>query len=150
MLASEICFMLLEHLARAAASRTFWTAGTSRPIRIAMMAITTSSSISVNAGRERARSMDLPQKRKQSETKPDNERKNEPTSPPRWAVHRGIAVSGTHQALSAALGAAVAHLDLGRGRGKELPEGRESADDRGLSHRGALRGAPPENFHSAL
>jgi hypothetical protein len=34
---------------RAAASRTFWTAGSKRPIRIAMMAITTNSSISVNA-----------------------------------------------------------------------------------------------------
>ena len=39
------------HWARAAASRTFWTAGRSRPIRMAMMAITTSSSISVNADR---------------------------------------------------------------------------------------------------
>src|SRR6266496_1922769 len=36
---------------RAAASRTFWTAGNSRPIRIAMIAITTKSSISVNAER---------------------------------------------------------------------------------------------------
>src|SRR5262249_39277070 len=34
---------------RLAASRTFWTAGNSRPMRIAMMAMTTSSSISVNA-----------------------------------------------------------------------------------------------------
>ena len=39
---------------RAAASRTFWTAGSSRPMRIAMMAMTTSSSISVNARRGRA------------------------------------------------------------------------------------------------
>src|SRR5262245_14498808 len=38
---------------RAAASRTFWTAGRSRPIRIAMMAMTTSSSISVKAQRGR-------------------------------------------------------------------------------------------------
>src|SRR5437764_7489911 len=44
--------MLFWHLARAAASRTFWTAGSSRPIRIAMMAITTNSSMSVNARRE--------------------------------------------------------------------------------------------------
>ena len=35
----------------AAASRTFWTAGSSRPIRIAMMAMTTSSSIRVNPNR---------------------------------------------------------------------------------------------------
>src|SRR5262245_45793677 len=38
---------------RAAASRTFWTAGSRRPIRIAIIAITTSSSISVNADRPR-------------------------------------------------------------------------------------------------
>src|SRR5437763_11972449 len=48
---SAICLRLLEHFIRAAASRTFWTAGRSRPIKTAMMAITTSSSISVNAGR---------------------------------------------------------------------------------------------------
>src|SRR5262245_53323556 len=36
---------------RAAASRTFWTAGSSRPRSTAMMAMTTSSSISVNARR---------------------------------------------------------------------------------------------------
>ena len=36
---------------RAAASRTFCTAGSSRPIRIAMIAITTSSSIRVNPTR---------------------------------------------------------------------------------------------------
>src|SRR5205814_239754 len=36
---------------RAAASRTFWTAGSSRPMRMAMMAITTSNSISVKARR---------------------------------------------------------------------------------------------------
>ena len=37
------------HFDRAAASRTFCTAGRSRPIRMAMMAMTTSNSISVNA-----------------------------------------------------------------------------------------------------
>src|SRR5262249_55568964 len=46
-----ICLRLLLHLARLAASRTFWTAGSSRPIRIAMMAMTTSSSISVKPWR---------------------------------------------------------------------------------------------------
>ena len=45
------CFKLLPHCIRAAASRTFWTAGSSRPIRMAMIAITTRSSISVNADR---------------------------------------------------------------------------------------------------
>src|ERR1700722_618211 len=39
------------HWVRAAASRTFWTTGSSRPIRIAMMAITTSNSINVKAAR---------------------------------------------------------------------------------------------------
>ena len=34
---------------REAAARSFWTAGSNRPMRTAIMAITTSSSISVNA-----------------------------------------------------------------------------------------------------
>jgi hypothetical protein len=38
---------------RAAASRIFCTAGSNRPIRMAMMAMTTSNSISVNADRAR-------------------------------------------------------------------------------------------------
>src|SRR5438094_2226297 len=42
------CLRLFVHLVRAAASRTFCTAGRSRPMRMAMMAITTNSSISVN------------------------------------------------------------------------------------------------------
>src|SRR5262245_60841382 len=50
-IARPICLRLLLHFIRAAASRTFWTAGRSRPIRMAMMAITTSSSISVKARR---------------------------------------------------------------------------------------------------
>src|SRR5208337_1218020 len=41
------------HCVRLAASRTFCTAGKSSPIRIAMIAMTTSSSISVNAGLRR-------------------------------------------------------------------------------------------------
>jgi hypothetical protein len=47
MLPSESCLMLLLHDMRAAASRTFCTAGSSRPMRMAMMAMTTSNSISV-------------------------------------------------------------------------------------------------------
>src|SRR6516164_8472084 len=43
------CLRLFWHWARAAASRTFWTAGSKRPMRMAMMAITTNNSISVNA-----------------------------------------------------------------------------------------------------
>src|SRR6185295_16803803 len=46
-----ICFKLLEHVIRLAASRTFWTAGSKRPIRMAMMAMTTRSSISVKPRR---------------------------------------------------------------------------------------------------
>src|SRR5438067_881337 len=40
--------MLFWHFRRLAASRTFCTAGSSRPIKTAMMAITTRSSMSVN------------------------------------------------------------------------------------------------------
>jgi hypothetical protein len=40
---------LLLHVAFADASRTFCTAGNNKPIRIAMIAITTSNSISVKA-----------------------------------------------------------------------------------------------------
>ena len=50
-IARPICFRLFVHLIRAAASRTFCTAGSNRPIRIAMMAMTTSSSISVKPER---------------------------------------------------------------------------------------------------
>ena len=56
--ASPICFRLLAHLTQAAASRTFWTAGRSNPIRIAMIAITTSNSMSVNPRRRAAYDVD--------------------------------------------------------------------------------------------
>src|SRR5262245_10016237 len=49
------CLRLFWHFDRAAASRTFCTAGRSRPINTAMMAITTNSSISVKAERTRRR-----------------------------------------------------------------------------------------------
>src|SRR5262245_18039323 len=54
------CLMLLLQFMRAAASRTFWTAGSSRPMRMAMIAITTNSSISVKAERQRNRGMERP------------------------------------------------------------------------------------------
>src|SRR5437764_15439979 len=56
------CLRLFWHLARAAASRTFCTAGRSKPMSTAMMAMTTSSSISVNADRrgEDERTINLP------------------------------------------------------------------------------------------
>src|SRR5262245_4364732 len=46
-MASPICFRLLTHWERRAASRAACTAGSSRAIRTAMIAITTSSSIRV-------------------------------------------------------------------------------------------------------
>src|SRR2546423_11617165 len=52
-MARASCLRLFEHLVRAAASRTFWTAGRSRPMRMAMIAITTNNSISVKPGRGR-------------------------------------------------------------------------------------------------
>src|SRR3954468_14602879 len=48
--ARPICLRLLEHFIRLAASRIFCTAGSNRPMRMAMMAITTSNSIRVNPG----------------------------------------------------------------------------------------------------
>src|SRR6516165_3447043 len=45
------CLRLFWHFMRLAASRTFCTAGSSRPIKMAMMARTTNSSMSVNAYR---------------------------------------------------------------------------------------------------
>jgi hypothetical protein len=42
---------LLAQLMRAAAARTFWMAGSSRPTSTAMMAMTTNSSISVKPRR---------------------------------------------------------------------------------------------------
>src|SRR5262245_42451469 len=45
------CLRLFWHVERDAASRTFCTAGTSNPIKMATMAMTTSSSISVKAAR---------------------------------------------------------------------------------------------------
>src|SRR4051812_25028811 len=52
--------MLFWQLDRAAASRTFCTAGNSRPMRMAMIAITTSNSISVNADRRDERVTMIP------------------------------------------------------------------------------------------
>src|SRR5262245_1579999 len=54
-MARPSCFKLLVHWARRAASRADWTAGKSRAIRTAMMAITTSSSIRVKPRRASVR-----------------------------------------------------------------------------------------------
>src|SRR3954454_20293870 len=53
MTARPICFRLLTHCDRRAASRAACTAGNSSAIRTAMIAITTNNSIKVKAGRER-------------------------------------------------------------------------------------------------
>src|SRR5205823_2894957 len=57
-MARPSCFRLLTHWARRAASRAAWTAGSSRAISTAIIAITTNSSIRVKAraNRERDRS----------------------------------------------------------------------------------------------
>src|SRR5713101_6521458 len=52
-MASPSCFRLFWQFERLAASRTFCTAGSSRPIKITMIAMTTSNSISVKAMRRR-------------------------------------------------------------------------------------------------
>src|SRR5947209_3422282 len=62
-MARPSCFRLLTHWVRRAASRAAWTAGRSRAIRTAMMAITTRSSISVKPRAARVRKlMDAPLK----------------------------------------------------------------------------------------
>src|SRR5205085_10304396 len=62
--AIPICFRLFCELALAAASRTFWTAGRSKPTSTAMIAITTSNSMSVKPrqrfDKERYRGMHEP------------------------------------------------------------------------------------------
>src|SRR5262249_60700011 len=58
-----ICLRLFWHWLRAAASRTFCTAGNKRPMRTAMMAMTTRSSISVKPRRRKRVSMDHPPNR---------------------------------------------------------------------------------------
>src|SRR5262249_33826034 len=58
-----ICLRLLTHCERRAASRAAWTAGRSRAIRTAMMAITTSNSIRVKPRRLMGRpSLNLPER----------------------------------------------------------------------------------------
>src|SRR5215813_5764879 len=70
------CRLLLLWV-RWAASRTFWTAGSSSPMRMAIMAITTNSSMSVKAERQRGdeRMADLQgrkvKERKRKGTPPD-------------------------------------------------------------------------------
>jgi len=59
MTAAPSCFRLFVHWVRKADSRTFCTAGTSRPINTAMMPMTMSNSMSVNADRGRLRQVVL-------------------------------------------------------------------------------------------
>src|SRR5438094_2521780 len=51
-MAKPICLRLFLQESRLAASRIFWTAGSKRAISTPMIAITTSNSIRVNAGRD--------------------------------------------------------------------------------------------------
>src|SRR5215469_6023485 len=77
---------------RAAASRTFCTAGSSRPIRMAMIAITTSSSMRVKPQRRRKRAMRRPPKqvKRVNETTADKvRRKKEPALSPILLGHPG-------------------------------------------------------------
>src|SRR4051794_19105611 len=60
------CFKLFVHCERRAASRAAWTAGKSRAIRTAMMAMTTSNSIRVNPRRVRLMSLLHGQEKEQS------------------------------------------------------------------------------------
>src|SRR5262245_58599327 len=68
-MAMPICLRLFWHWVRAAASRTFCTAGRSRPIRMAMIAITTSSSISVKHRRRVGRKQVIHTSREERRTK---------------------------------------------------------------------------------
>src|SRR5262245_48703735 len=80
-----ICLRLFVQDIRAAASRTFWTAGNSRPIRIAMIAMTTSNSIRVKPGRFcrlRTRVMTKPPRRRRVEWEnPDSDCADAPALP---------------------------------------------------------------------
>src|SRR5258707_2580255 len=74
------CPRLFWQVVRLAASRTFCTAGTSRPIRMAMMAMTTRSSIRVNALRARIMAApfqqgETPERRRKTITQPDSSEK---------------------------------------------------------------------------
>src|SRR5947209_4499910 len=104
------CLRLLVHLMRAAASRTFWTAGRSRPIRMAMIAITTNSSISVNARRWEGRDMaDLRER--------GGARERGRAKSPRIEVERATRASGLHsRAGGFALQEKTAPLVRARGR----------------------------------
>src|SRR4051812_49845603 len=79
------CLRLFWQLIRAAASRTFCTAGRRRPIRMAMIAITTNSSISVKASRAGALTfrIDAPVR---------NEERRKPRAPGRRAAERLLRV----------------------------------------------------------
>src|SRR5262249_10447703 len=72
---SAICLRLFLQVVVAAASRTFCTAGSSRPIRTAMMAITTSSSMRVKARRRMAHSSRMDRPRERTDAHPDGHEK---------------------------------------------------------------------------
>src|SRR3954466_14719005 len=90
--AIPICLRLLVHLVRAAASRTFWTAGRSSPIRTAMMAITTSSSIRVN-----------PDRRERAERRMEHLRHGGPIGPGNEKKERGCGPDGARRRPNVAI-----------------------------------------------
>src|SRR5207244_2062535 len=110
------CLRLLSHWMRAAASRTFCTAGNSRPIRTAMMAITTSSSISVNADRRQAigaRTITVPSKKDRIKAVQIRSDSVPPLLPPRRATRWGSPQSLLRScclALDQLLGLTQVHL----------------------------------------
>src|SRR5262245_4901882 len=105
-----ICLRLFAHWMRAAASRTFWTAGSSSPIRMAMIAMTTSNSINVkaergreDAGSERMRSPFWPGRAEEVDAGPDatgvRARGHEEDLPDAW--NRSIAPAAQQAGLLA-------------------------------------------------
>src|SRR5947209_3335693 len=94
------CLRLFWHLIRDAASRTFWTAGRSKPIKMAIMAITTSNSISVKPSRRRSAfvhffiTAHLPAP---PEGGLEDRRQNQNNVPPQWSLrtHERLGLSRT-------------------------------------------------------
>src|SRR5262249_4185054 len=80
--------------------RTFWTAGSSRPISTAMMAMTTSNSISVNAAGRRAWTlhMELPLCKRQGARWPPGRAGLAPRLQPERGEFVGLLLDGRAQA----------------------------------------------------
>jgi len=110
--ASAICLTLLAQRVRLAASRTFWAAGSSRPMSTAMMAMTTSSSISVNADRRDERLDMTPSPGKNDET--EQEATDGAVAPPAGRTRAGGSPGAEFEFASGP-------ITLWQGACKELP-----------------------------